>query len=55
MDLDVSAVIEGEQTLTEAGSSIHSEILEAASGKLSKAEVSGYSKAMNFYTIGPVI
>jgi altronate dehydratase len=35
--------------------SIFEEILEAASGKLTKAEISGYTKVMDIYTVGPVI
>ncbi len=55
MDLDVSAVIEGTETLPEAGKRIFQAILEVASGKMTKAEISGYTKAMDIYTVGPVI
>lgn len=55
MDLDVSPVIEGKETIQEAGKRIVSEIIQVASGKLTKAEISGYTKAMDIYTIGPVI
>ncbi len=55
MDLDVSAVMEGAETLPEAGHRIFQEILEVASGKLTKAEISGYTKAMDIYMVGPVI
>jgi altronate dehydratase large subunit len=55
MDLDVSPVIRGEETIKEAGKRIFSEIIDVASGKLTKAEISGYTKAMDIYTIGPVI
>jgi len=55
MDIDVSAVIEGEETLPEAGKRIFEEVVEVASGKLTKAEITGYFKAMDIYTIGPVI
>ncbi len=55
MDLDVSAVMRGDETLPEAGKRIFQEILEVASGKMTKAEISGYTKAMDIYTVGPVI
>ena len=55
MDLDVSAVMRGAETLPEAGKRIFQEILTVASGKLTKAEISGYTKAMDIYTVGPVI
>jgi altronate dehydratase large subunit len=55
MDVDISPMMEGEETLQEAGNRIFEEILECASGKLTKAEISGYTKAMDIYTIGPVI
>jgi len=55
MDLDVSAVIEGKESIEEAGKRIFDDIIEVASGKLTKAEISGYVKAMDIYTIGPII
>jgi altronate dehydratase large subunit len=55
MDINVSAVMEGEETLPEAGKRIFQEVLDVASGKLTKAEITGYVKAMDIYTVGPVI
>ena len=55
MDISVSAVIEGDESLEDAGKRIFTEILAVASGKLTQAEISGYTKAMDIYTIGPVI
>lgn len=55
MDLDVSGVMEGTETLPAAGERIFKAILAAASGKLTKAEISGYTKAMDIYMVGPVI
>jgi altronate dehydratase large subunit len=55
MDIDVSQVIEGEETIAEAGQRIFREIIEIASGKATKAEVSGYTRSMDIYTIGPII
>ena len=55
MDVDVSAVIEGKESLPEAGKRIFQEMLEVSSGRLTKAEISGYNKAMDIYVVGPVI
>ena len=55
MDLSVSDVISGRESLPKAGERIVEEILTVASGKLTKAEISGYTKAMDIYTVGPVI
>jgi len=55
MDLNVSGVMAGTELLPEAGRRIVDDILEVASGKLTKAEISGYTKAMDIYTVGPVI
>jgi altronate dehydratase large subunit len=55
MDINVSSIIEGIETLPNAGKRIFQEILEVASGKLTKAEISGYTKAMDIYVVGPVI
>jgi altronate dehydratase large subunit len=55
MDVDVSAVIEGRESLPEAGKRIFREMLVVCSGRLTKAEISGYNKAMDIYTVGPVI
>jgi altronate dehydratase large subunit len=55
MDVDVSAVMEGKESLPEAGKRIFQEMLEVSSGRLTKAEISGYTKAMDIYMVGPVI
>lgn len=55
MDINVSSVVEGTETLPEAGKRIFQEIVEVASRKLTKAEISGYTKAMDIYVVGPVI
>jgi altronate dehydratase large subunit len=55
IDIDVSSIMEGTEPLLSAGKRIFNEILEVASGKLTKAEISGYYKAMDIYTVGPVI
>lgn len=43
MDVDVSGIIEGTQTISEAGRMILSEVLEVASGRTTKAESFGFS------------
>jgi altronate dehydratase large subunit len=55
MDLDVSAVMEGKSMLPQEGERIFQEIISVSSGKLTKAEISGYTKAMDIYMTGPVI
>ena len=55
IDIDVSTIIEGKETLPQAGRRIFNEILEIASKKLTKAEISGYTKSMDIYTVGPIL
>jgi altronate dehydratase large subunit len=55
MDIDVSSIMEGIETLPSAGERIFQEMMEVASGKLTKAEICGYTKAMDIYVVGPVI
>ena len=55
MDMDVSSIMEGSETLPNAGKRIFQEMMEVASGKLTKAEINGYTKAMDIYVVGPVI
>lgn len=55
VDVNVSSILEGTETLPGAGKRIFEEILEVASGRKTKAEISGYTKAMDIYMIGPVI
>jgi len=55
MDIEVSSVMKGEESLDSAGRRIFAEILEVSSGKLTKAEISGYTDSMDIYMIGPVI
>ncbi len=58
MDIDVSTIIEGSETVGESGNRIVQEIIEVASGKRVKAEIVGYDMAgvnADIYTTGPVI
>jgi len=55
IDLDVSGIISGEESLEEAGERILRSIIEVASGRLTKAEALGYSGSTNIYTTGPIV
>ncbi|MCD8339203.1 MAG: UxaA family hydrolase [Burkholderiales bacterium] len=43
MDVDVSGILEGDETISQAGEKIYEEVLEVASGKPTKAESLGFS------------
>ena len=55
IDLDVSRIISGGESLEDAGGRIFQEILQVASGKWTKAETLGYSGSTNIYTTGPIV
>ncbi|MBI5581100.1 MAG: UxaA family hydrolase [Deltaproteobacteria bacterium] len=55
MDLSVHGVMDGEESLDQAGRRVYERIIETASGVETKAEVSGYVQAMDIYVTGPVI
>jgi altronate dehydratase large subunit len=55
MDFNVSSLIEGAETVGDAGQRLFSEVLKVASGKLTKAEILRYDESMNILTYGPVI
>jgi len=55
MDFSVSSVMEGTEPLKEAGKRLLAELIDVASGKLTKAEISGYTSSMDIYMVGPVI
>lgn len=55
MDVNVSSVIDGTETVDEAGKRLFAEILKVASGKLVKSEVLRYDECMEILTYGPVI
>jgi altronate dehydratase large subunit len=55
MDIYVGTVLEGSETLHGAGKRIFAGLLEFASGRLTQAEISGYSGSMDIYVVGPVI
>ncbi len=55
MDLFVGTIMEGTETLPAAGKRLFAEFFEFASGRLTKAEISGYTNSMDIYVLGPVI
>lgn len=55
IDLDLSAVIDGDLTLEQAGRRILDCILDVASGRMTRAEIYGYTNSMDIYMVGPVI
>lgn len=55
IDLDVSALMKGTSSFPADGKRIYQEIMEVASGRLTKAEICGYTRAMDIYMVGPVI
>ena len=55
MDFSVSSVMEGTETLEAAGRRLLAELIAVASGKMTKAEISGYTGSMDIYMVGPVI
>ncbi len=55
MDVNVSSIIDGTETVEKAGERLFAEILKVASGKLVKSEVLHYDECMEILTYGPVI
>ncbi len=55
IDINVSGVIARTQSLEEAAASIYRQILAAASGEMTKAEILGFTETMNIFVRGPVI
>lgn len=55
IDLDISGVLDGELSLQDAGGRIFEDMLDVANGRLTKAEITGYTNTMSIYTTGPVI
>lgn len=55
MGLYVGTILEGDETLPAAGQRLFTELFVFASGRLTKAEISGYTNSMDIYVTGPVI
>jgi altronate dehydratase large subunit len=55
MDFSVASVMEGSESLPQAGQRLLEEVAEVSSGKMTKAEINGYTRSMDIYMVGPVI
>lgn len=55
IDLSVHGVMEGDESLVQAGHRILDQVVATAEGTGTKAEISGYVQAMDIYVTGPVI
>nr|WP_320147239.1 UxaA family hydrolase [uncultured Anaeromusa sp.] len=55
IDMNLSAVIDGGDTIPDAGQRVLEELVLVASGAMTKAELSGYVNSMDIYMKGPVI
>ncbi|MEN6567524.1 MAG: UxaA family hydrolase [Veillonellales bacterium] len=55
IDMNLSAVIDGGDTIPDAGRRVLEELVKVASGAMTKAEISGYTNSMDIYMWGPVI
>jgi len=55
IDMDLSAVIDGGDTIPAAGRRILEELTQIGSGTMTKAEIFGYVNSMDIYMLGPVI
>ena len=55
MDIYVGTVLDGKESLPEAGVRILKELFIYASGSLTAAEITGYTNSMDIYVLGPVI
>jgi altronate dehydratase large subunit len=55
MDLSVAGIIDGSESLPVAGQRLVAALLDVASGKRTRAEITGYTRAMDIYVTGPVI
>ena len=55
IDMNLSAVIDGGDTIPYAGRRVLEELINVASGAMTKAEISGYVNSMDIYMLGPVI
>ena len=55
IDMNLSAVIDGGDTIPDAGQRVLEELVRVASGAMTKAELSGYVNSMDIFMRGPVI
>ena len=54
MDINAGVIIDGQGTLRSVGEQIFNEIIEVASGKLTKAEILGH-REFDIHSLGPVV
>ncbi|MBQ1249682.1 MAG: UxaA family hydrolase, partial [Selenomonadales bacterium] len=54
-DMNLAAVIDGDDTIPDAGKRVLDRVVSVASGEVTKAELSGYFNAMDIFMQGPVI
>ncbi len=55
IDVDVSPVLRGEETLDEAGDRLFTELVQVVSGKKTNAETLGFDSTVDIYTLGSFI
>ena len=55
LDVDVSSIINGSETLEEAGARLLQVVVEVASGRLTQAEIVNFDGSMEILINGPVM
>lgn len=55
IDMDLCAVLDGEESIESAGARVLDRLIDVASGVKTKAEIFGYVNSMDIYMRGPVI
>jgi altronate dehydratase large subunit len=55
MDMSVAGIIDGTESLPQAGERLLERIVAVSSGERTRAEITGYTRAMDIYVTGPVI
>ena len=55
IDMNLAAVIDGDDTIPDAGKRVLDRVVSVASGEVTKAELSGYFNAMDIFMQGPVL
>jgi altronate dehydratase large subunit len=55
IDFDASGILEGTQTVNEAGDALFDLMIRVASGRMTKSEEIGYTNPVDFYCRGPVL
>lgn len=55
IDINLSGVIDGTDTIPDAGKKVFDALIRVATGGMTKAEISGYTNSMDIFMHGPVI